>query len=208
MAGEDDESVSFKQPYVYCGVCHSDEGSFYLTSCAHLLCSQHHDLCSSKPTDPSAQAPAGQPPAKSTGGASTKDGGAGSGPSNNNGSLLNTKSGDKAALVCPVCRTADISVVPLTRDALPRELQAYFRPYIASLESIYAIAKFQTDGLVVRCQRQIKTIAKLTAKYKEAVRRLREEMAKSSDLRLCDHGSYKKEEEMFSQEIHFVEKRF
>ncbi|ODV86639.1 hypothetical protein CANARDRAFT_174713 [[Candida] arabinofermentans NRRL YB-2248] len=45
--------MNYKQPFVYCGVCHTDYSSndkvtYHLTSCAHILCSDHLDIYKSQ----------------------------------------------------------------------------------------------------------------------------------------------------------------
>lgn len=87
---------------------------------------------------------------------------------------------------CLVCDTAEVSTVALDSRNLPKELRNYFGSFLPSLESIYAIAKFQYEGLVELVSHQKTVIAKLTAKIgqqKEVMKSVREELVKARDYK-------------------------
>lgn len=85
---------------------------------------------------------------------------------------------------CPVCNSQDTSTVQLSSQTLPKELLPYFGSFLPSLESIYAVAKFQYEGLVDMVNHQKSAIVKLTAKIaqqREVMKSVREELVKARE---------------------------
>jgi hypothetical protein len=88
--------------------------------------------------------------------------------------------------VCPVCNTTEISTVELNSKALPAELKSYFRAFLPSLESIYAIARFQYEGLTGIVEHQKKLIERLTSKIgqqRDVMKSVREELVKAREYK-------------------------
>lgn len=147
--------------FVYCGVCLSFEGPFYLTSCAHILCHTHHDK-------------------------HIHDHQNSSNPESNTKEKDSNGKTDKPSSVCPVCNTKDISVISLSEGSFPVDIQAYFKPFLPSLEAIYATARFQYEGLTELAKHQKKQIIKLNSKishYKETLKTIRREIIKLNEYK-------------------------
>lgn len=88
--------------------------------------------------------------------------------------------------LCPVCNTTEISTVELDSKTLPTELKSYFRAFLPSLESIYAIARFQYEGLTGMVEHQKKLIDRLTSKIgqqRDVMKSVREELVKAREYK-------------------------
>lgn len=88
--------------------------------------------------------------------------------------------------LCPVCDNSDVSLVDLNSRSLPRELRSYFGSLLPSLENIYAIAKFQYEGLTEMVSHQEEVITKLSGKIKQqrdVMKSVREELVKARDYK-------------------------
>lgn len=164
-----------KQLYVYCGVCLTPEAPFYLTSCAHILCQAHSTHLIDKTTQNN----------------STHSHNHNHNHSNSHNHIHahtsgNTQSKDKTPLTCPVCNTPNISLIALTKSTLPKQLTSYFEPFLPNLEAIYAIAKFQYEGLQELAKYQAKQVVNLQAKigqHRNTIRTARSEIAKAGEYK-------------------------
>lgn len=147
-----------KQLYVYCGVCLDSKGPFFLTSCAHILCQSHYGkACSSDPSK------------------------------SNRPDYETRNSQSHHNLTCPVCKAKQVSAVMVTKDSLPSKLQPYFQPFLPNLEDIYAVAKFQYDGMVELVKYQSSLIAKLNQQIDKNKQLI--QAAKSQTSSLNDYKS-------------------
>lgn len=87
---------------------------------------------------------------------------------------------------CPCCKTEDISTVQLNNEELPSALKPYFKNFLPELENIYAISKFQFEGLERLVSHQKEVIKKMESKIhqqKEVMKSVREELVKARDYK-------------------------
>lgn len=93
---------------------------------------------------------------------------------------------DQNSSECPVCDTKEITTVQLDSKSLPKELRSYFTSFLPSLESIYAIARFQYEGLVDMVNHQKSIITKLNGKIaqqRDVMKSVREELIKAREYK-------------------------
>lgn len=88
--------------------------------------------------------------------------------------------------ICPVCKIAEISTIQLDSKVLPTELKNYFQPFLPALENIYAIARFQYEGITDMVVYQKKVIEKMTSKIaqqRDVMKNVREELVKAREYK-------------------------
>lgn len=88
--------------------------------------------------------------------------------------------------ICPVCKITEISTIKLDSKVLPTELKSYFQPFLPALENIYAIARFQYEGITDMVGYQKKVIEKMTSKIaqqRDVMKNVREELIKAREYK-------------------------
>ncbi|RCK54333.1 Chromosome stability protein 9 [Candida viswanathii] len=103
--------------------------------------------------------------------------------------------GELDSLVCPVCRTPNISTVPIN-TALPDELRTFFIPTPQQIDLLNSSGKFQYCALMDRINHYKSTITKLNEKIKK-----QKEFLYAAKEEITHLSKYKSQVEELNQEI-------
>ncbi|RCK66943.1 Chromosome stability protein 9 [Candida viswanathii] len=103
--------------------------------------------------------------------------------------------GELDSLACPVCRTPNISTVPIN-TALPDELRTFFIPTPQQIDLLNSSGKFQYCALMDRINHYKSTITKLNEKIKK-----QKEFLYAAKEEITHLSKYKSQVEELNQEI-------